>query len=76
MSEICETVVVLADNEQGCMTINKSDFDANVHVLVDAEGDTDKAMTKAELHTALDEKGIEYKNSMSKAELQELHDAA
>ena len=74
MTEVCETVVVLADNEQGCMTINKSDFDANVHVLAADEGD--KAMTKAELQAALDAKFIEHKSAMSKAELQALLDAA
>ena len=36
----------------------------------EAEVEADKSMTKAELQSALDEKGIDYKPAMSKAELQ------
>lgn len=60
--------MVKADNEHGYMIINESDFDAEVHQLFGVE--TDKAMSKAELQTALTEKGIEHKPAMSKAELQ------
>lgn len=77
MSEVCKTVMVMADNDMGCMVINESDFDAKVHTLVDdAAGTEGGAMTKADLHDALTAKGIEYKNSMTKAELQALLDAA
>ena len=75
MSEVCKTVMVMADNDMGCMAINESDFDAKVHTLVDAPSD-DVVMTKADLHDALTAKGIEFKNSMTKAELQALFDAA
>ena len=74
MTEVCETVVVLANNELGCMTINKSDFDANVHHLVG--GEADKTMTKAELQEDLAEKGVDFKPAMTKAELQVMLDAS
>lgn len=81
MDEICETVMVMADNDMGCMVINKSDYDSAVHTLVD-DGESNAGnpeggnATKAELHAALTAKGIEYKNSMTKAELQALLDGA
>ena len=72
-----ETVKIKAkDPEQGdFVVINKADFDPAIHELLDAP-DTDKAMTKAELQAALDEKGIDYKPAQNKAELQALLDAA
>ena len=46
MSQTCKTVTVKADNEQGCMVINESDFDAEVHHLFGDEP-TKKAPTSA-----------------------------
>ena len=74
MSQTCPTVTVKADNEQGCMVINESDFDAELHQLFGVE--SDKALSKAELQTALTGKGIEHKPAMSKAELQAMLGAA
>lgn len=77
MSETCPTVKIDADNEQGFAVINESDFDADTQTIFSSEAKDEKvAMSKAELHAALDEKGIAHKPSMSKAELQAMLDDA
>ena len=69
---ILETIQILPTSpEQGdFVVINKSDFDPQLHTLYGEHADV--SMTKAELQSALDEKGIAHKPAMSKAELQAL----
>lgn len=72
------TVIVKADNEEGKMAINESDFDPKVHELFDAPAgkkddkrDWAKA-TKAEIMEALDEVDVEYDPKATKDELLEI----
>lgn len=59
------------------VVINKTDFDPEVHALLesDAEG-AKKAATVAELREALAAKGVEVPEGAKKADLQTLLDAA
>lgn len=75
MSQTCPTIKVKADNEQGFMVINESDFDEKAHEAFESENDA-KKMTVAEIKEALIEKGIEIPDGAKKAELQALLDAA
>lgn len=56
--------------------INKSDFDPEVHELLDGEPDGAKKATVAELRAALEAKGVEVPDGAKKADLQALLDAA
>lgn len=71
------TVKVNADNEQGYMIVNESDFDSNTQTIFGSEAKDEKpAMSKTELQAALDAKGIAHKPAMSKADLAALLDSA
>ena len=77
MENTCPTVQIAADNEQGFVVINESDFDPDTQTIFGSEAKDEKvAMSKAELQAALDEKGIAHKPAMSKAELQSMLDDA
>jgi len=79
MQQTCTTVRVKADNEQGFIIINESDFDAEQHENFDAPEGDDKAaapVTAAMLREALDARGVHYKPAASKAQLQALLDEA
>lgn len=70
------TVMVKADNETGSMMINESDFDPDVHELLEGEV-TAKATdwskkTKAQIMAALDEVKVEYDPEATKALLVEI----
>lgn len=54
--------------------INKSDFDPEVHEMLDGEPDGAKKATVAELRTALEAKGVEVPDGAKKADLQALLD--
>lgn len=56
--------------------INKSDFDPEVHELLDGEPDGAKKATVAELRAALEAKGVEVPDGAKKADLQALLEAA
>lgn len=56
--------------------INKSDFDPELHELLDGEPDGAKKATVAELRAALEAKGVEVPDGAKKADLQALLDAA
>jgi len=79
MSEILATVRVKSDN--GYTVINKSDYDKEKHILVDAEEpaltesqEPAKNMTKNQMKAYLDDVGLEYASNASKADLQDLID--
>lgn len=55
--------------------INKSDFDPEVHELLDGEPEGAKKATVAELRVALEAKGVEVPEGSKKADLQSLLDA-
>lgn len=75
--QTCKTVRVKAQNEQGFIIINETDFDAEQHEHFDEhESDPDKPVTAAMLRDALDARGIKYKPQASKAQLQALLDEA
>lgn len=76
MSNTCPTVRVKADNEQGFIVINESDFDEAEHELLyptDSEGV--KVMTAGQLRDALTAKGIDIPVGAKKADLRALLDA-
>lgn len=56
--------------------INKSDFDPELHELLDGEPDGAKKATVADLRAALEAKGIEVPDGAKKADLQTLLDSA
>ena len=43
MSDTCQTVRVVADNDQGFAVINESDFDPAVHTLYEEKAQPKKA---------------------------------
>lgn len=53
--ETCPTVQIKADNEQGFIIINESDFDATTQVLFDTE---EKEPVKAETKAVKEPKGF------------------
>ena len=77
MSEICETVAVKADNDDGYMVINKSDVTED-HVVIGGEASESEAPnpgTKDALKLILDEANVEYAADASKDDLKALVDA-
>lgn len=66
------TVAVKADNDEGKMLINESDFDPEVHEMFDAPkgGKTDYSKwKKKKLTDALDEVKVKYDADATQAEL-------
>ena len=57
------------------VVINKTDFDPEVHELLDGEPDGAKKATVAELRAALEAKGIDVPEGAKKADLQALLDS-
>ena len=69
--ETCPVVKVVADNEQGYMLINESDFDENLHEKYDAENSdkTNLKLNKAEIVAKLVELNITHDVSLKKDDL-------
>lgn len=77
MEQTCPTVKVVAENEQGFVIINESDFDAQKHELHGQEQAKAPATKKgiAELREALTAAGVEFAEDAKKADLQAMFDA-
>lgn len=76
MYQTCPTVKVKADNEQGFVVINESDFDKETQMLFGDESEGVKKLSVAEIRDALTAKGVEIPEGAKKAELQALLDAS
>ena len=74
MSDVCETVAVKADNDDGYMIINKSDVTKD-HVVIGGEPEAPKTGSKADLQAQLTAAGIEFETDANKPALQKLLDA-
>jgi hypothetical protein len=81
MSQICPTVAVKADNDDGYMIINESDVTKD-HVVIGAEAPAPKEPdvptpgSKADLQAQLTALNIEFETDANKPALQKLLDDA
>lgn len=69
-AETCPTVKVKAENDQGYMVINQSDFRESEHELFEPlNSDGAKVMTIGEMREELTARGIDFDPKAKKAEL-------